>query len=109
MSKPCNSEIFDRRYSIEVQHSPDGKVEWVYVRGLLAEKLLQAEQQLAAITAERDALKARIEEGEKRDPIGYGMSESEMGIGWDRKMGNVVWFGRPIGNLYTTQIPSPDT
>ena len=39
------------------------------------------------------------------DPVGKILSEEEMGIGYDQKAGNVIWFNKPAGHtmLYTVK------
>lgn len=43
--------------------------------------------------------------GEQK-PIGKVMSEEEMGIGWDRKSCQVIWFGKPAPGLIYAAPPA---
>jgi len=50
---------------------------------------------------------ADYEQAEKQEPVGRKLTEAEMGIGFDRKCGTVMWFKAvPEGsNLYTRPAP----
>jgi len=57
--------------------------------------------------AERDASLEEYKQAEKQEPVGRKLTEAEMGIGFDRKCGTVVWVKSvPEGsNLYTHPAP----
>jgi hypothetical protein len=50
-----SEDMYDRRYSIETSEFPDGKVEWIHVRGMLVEKLLNAEAKILELSPLADA------------------------------------------------------
>ena len=58
----------------------------------------------AAITALREALAAPMPE-----PVGQVLSEAQMGIGYDRRMGDVIWWNKPPGPamLYAAPPAAP--
>jgi hypothetical protein len=67
------------------------------------DQLIEFSEKLKAV--ERNKVLAEMSQIE---PVGYGLSESEMGIGFDRKFGNVVWFKSPVvGKLYTHPFIQP--
>jgi hypothetical protein len=67
--------------------------------------LIGASRRVAsAVIDERDALADELAAIKAQQPVGYVFTEAEMGIGYDRRIGPVVWFGGyPAGGskLYT--------
>lgn len=61
--------------------------------------------------AENAALREHIKKSQEQEPVGRNLTEAEMGIGFDRKWGTVIWIGEtPKGNLYTSPvIPNYDS
>lgn len=63
--------------------------------------------ELAAFERGKQAGRAEIEkELMDQEPVGRVLSEAEMGIGFDRRSGPVIWIGTPpIGSIYAKPFP----